>query len=125
MTNVPIQTDQAPEAIGPYSQAIKVGSTIFCSGQIPLKPNGELVQTSIEKQTRQVLQNLKAVITAAGCNMNHVVKTTIYLTSLADFAIVNGVYGEYFDEPFPARATVQVAKLPKDVNVEIDAICCI
>jgi 2-iminobutanoate/2-iminopropanoate deaminase len=123
MTRRAIVTDQAPRAIGPYSQAIRATDWVFLSGQIPIEPTtGELVAGGIEEQTRRVLENLAAVLQAAGCSFDDVVKTTIYLVDLADFAQVNGVYGSFFRDPTPARATVQVAALPKGARVEIDAI---
>jgi len=118
-----IQTTSAPAAIGPYSQGIRCGNLLFCSGQIPLNPQtGQLVTGSIEEETHQVLKNLAAIVTAGGGTLDQVVKTTIFLKDLGHFAVVNTIYGEYFRKPFPARACVQVAKLPKDVSVEIDAI---
>ena len=117
-----IATDKAPAAIGPYSQAVRAGSLLFCSGQIPLCPDGEMVEGGIVEQARQVMTNLQAVIAAAGAGMDQVVKTTIYLVDLANFAQVNEIYGSYFAENPPARATVQVAALPKGAQVEIDAI---
>ncbi len=121
-----IQTSAAPAAIGPYSQAVQAGNLVFLSGQIPLDPaTGEVVAGGIAAQTRQVMVNLGAVLRAAGGDYAHLVKTTIYLTDLADFAVVNGIYGEYFSGVFPARATVQVAALPKGVAVEIDGIACL
>ena len=118
-----ISTDTAPAAIGPYSQAVRTENLIFLSGQIPLDPTtGELVSDDIEEQTRQVIENLQAVLSAAGAELADVVKTTIYLADLADFAKVNAVYGSYFESDPPARATVEVARLPKDVKVEIDCI---
>ncbi len=117
-----VATDQAPAAIGPYSQAIKAGNLLFCSGQIPLRPDGSVVTGEIKAQTLQVMANLKAVIEAAGSTLARVVKTTIYLTDLADFAAVNEVYAQSFGAAPPARVTVQVAGLPKGVAVEIDAI---
>jgi 2-iminobutanoate/2-iminopropanoate deaminase len=123
MTKEVISSDRAPRAIGPYSQAIRAGGLIFLSGQIPLDPaTGELVAGDIEAQTRQVLKNLAAVLEAAGASLDDVVRTTIYLTDLADFAVVNRVYGEHFRALPPARATVQVAALPKGATVEIDGI---
>lgn len=123
MTIKAITTDTAPAAIGPYSQAIVAGELVFVSGQIPLNPtSGELVSGSIEEETAQVLTNLQAVLTAAGSSLSLVVKTTIYLTDLADFARVNEVYARSFRAPAPARATVQVAALPRGARVEIDAI---
>lgn len=116
-------TDNAPKAIGPYSQAIRAeGSLFFMSGQIPLKPSGELVTGDIKAQTAQVMENLKAVLESAGLSFAHVCKTTIYLSSMDHFAAVNEVYGAHFPTEPPARATVAVAGLPKGVDVEIDAI---
>lgn len=116
-----VSTELAPAAIGPYSQAIKAGNLLFCSGQIPLLPDGSLAEGGIREQTLQVMANLKAVIEAAGGTFAQVVKTTIYLIDMDDFAIVNEIYGANFGETPPARATVQVAGLPKGVRVEIDA----
>ncbi len=119
----PIATQDAPQAIGPYSQAIKSGGLVFCSGQIALDPaSGQLVAGDVAVQTERVLQNLAAVLQAAGSGMNKVVKTTVFLKSMADFGSMNGVYGKHFQAPFPARSTVEVARLPKDVLVEIDVI---
>jgi 2-iminobutanoate/2-iminopropanoate deaminase len=117
-----IQTTGAPAAIGPYSQAISIGDLLFTSGQIPLRADGSLVEGDITAQTTQVLVNLKAVIEAAGGSLNGVVKTTVFLKNLDDFAAMNSVYGEAFGSHTPARSTVQVAKLPRDVLVEIEAI---
>ncbi|MCA9647167.1 MAG: RidA family protein [Polyangiaceae bacterium] len=118
-----IQTSDAPAAIGPYSQAVRTGDLLFLSGQIPLDPkSGELVSGSVADETHRVMQNLGAVLKAAGSGYGDVVKTTIYLMDMADFTQVNEVYATYFDENPPARATVQVAGLPKGVRVEIDAI---
>lgn len=123
MSKTAITSDRAPQAIGPYSQAVKAGELVFCSGQIPLDPaTGELVAGGIEAQTAQVLKNLVEVLGAAGAGWNDVVKTTIYLTDLNDFAVVNRVYGEVVGSVPPARATVQVAALPKGAAVEIDAV---
>ncbi len=123
MTRSVIQTQDAPAAIGPYSQGIRAGGFLFLSGQIPLDPKtGELVSGSIEEETHRVMQNLRGVLEAAGVGFGQVVKTTIYLTDLADFAKVGEVYATYFDAQPPARATVQVAALPKGARVEIDAI---
>lgn len=123
MTIRAISTETAPAAIGPYSQAVVSGDLVFVSGQIPLNPtSGELVSGSIEDETTQVLTNLQAVLTAAGSSLSQVVKTTIYLTDLADFSRVNEVYARSFRAPAPARATVQVAALPRGARVEIDAI---
>jgi len=118
-----IQTTGAPAAIGPYSQAIQAGNLIFYSGQIPLDPaTGAIVSGGVEAQTRQVLTNMRAMLHASGCDFSDVVKTTIYLTDLADFETVNEIYGEYFSEEPPARACVQVAALPKESMVEIEWI---
>lgn len=117
-----IQTANAPAAIGPYAQAIVVGTMLFTSGQIPLKPDGNLVEGDITVQTRQVLDNLRAVIEAAGGTMAQVVKTTVFLHDLQDFVAMNGVYEQAFGDHRPARSAVQVARLPRDVLVEIEAI---
>ncbi len=123
MERTAIRTDHAPAAIGPYSQAIRVGDLIFTSGQIPLDPRtGAMVDGDIAAQTRQVLDNLDAVLTAAGVGWGAVARATIYLADLADFAAVNALYGERFTGPPPARSTVQVARLPRDARVEIDLI---
>ncbi len=119
----PIYTSEAPPAIGTYSQAIRAGQLVFLSGQIPLTANGELLQTQdIKLQIRQIFLNLEAVAKAAGGHLDQVVKLTVYLTSLDNFSAVNDVMLEFFHEPFPARAAVEVAGLPKGVPVEIDAI---
>lgn len=118
-----IETRQAPSAIGPYSQAIEVDDTIYLSGQIGLdSKTGALVQGGIEPETRQVLDNVREVLRAAGLGYADVVKTTIFLISLADFEIVNGIYGEHFTEDYPARSTVQVAALPRGARIEIEVI---
>ena len=117
-----IQTSNAPAAIGPYSQAIIVSDLLFTSGQIPLLADGNLVDGDITDQTLQVMANLKAVIEAAGAQFSQVVKTTVFLKNLDDFVAMNNVYGEAFGNHAPARSTVQVAKLPRDVLVEIEAI---
>ena len=117
-----IQTPHAPAAIGPYSQAMVVGNLLFTSGQIALRPDGTLNNGDIVVQTTQVLANLKAVIEAAGADLNKVVKTTVFLKNLDDFVEMNRIYGEAFGTHAPARSTVQVAKLPRDVLVEIEAI---
>jgi 2-iminobutanoate/2-iminopropanoate deaminase len=119
----PITAPGAPAAIGPYSQAIVAGGFVFCSGQVGLDPaTGEMVGSDVAAQTRQALANLRAVLEAAGSAMSSVVRCTVYLTSLDDFAVVNGVYGDVFGTHRPARATVQVSRLPRDAKVEIDAI---
>jgi 2-iminobutanoate/2-iminopropanoate deaminase len=118
-----IKTTDAPQAIGPYSQAVEANGFVFVSGQIPLDPKtGNLVTGDVREQTKRVMENGKAVLAAAGCGMNSVVKTTIYLKNIGDFAAVNEVYGSYFTSDPPARATVEVSRLPKDVAVEIDFI---
>ncbi len=119
----PVVTKDAPQAIGPYSQAIKSGGLVFCSGQIALDPaSGQIVAGDVAAQTERVLKNLAAVLKSAGSGMNKVVKTTVFLKSMGDFAAMNEVYGKHFQAPFPARSTVEVARLPKDVLVEIDVI---
>jgi 2-iminobutanoate/2-iminopropanoate deaminase len=118
-----ISTKQAPAAVGPYSQAVKIGDLVFTAGQIPLVPEtGKLVEGGIEAQTTQVMENLSAVLTAAGSSLAQVVKTTIFVTSLSDFAAINAVYGSYFQADPPARSTVQVAGLPLGANVEIEVV---
>jgi len=118
-----VATDRAPRAIGPYSQAVRAGGFLFLSGQIPLDPaTGQVVDGDVTAQTRRVLDNLQAVLAAAGASLDAVVRTTIYLADLGDFATVNEVYGSYFASPAPARSTVQVARLPRDARIEIDAI---
>ena len=118
-----IATGDAPQAIGPYSQAIRAGNMVFASGQIPLDPaTREFVAGGIAEQTEQVLKNLKAVFAAAGVEMDQIVKTTVFLADMNDFTAMNEVYGKYFAENPPARATVQAARLPKDAKVEIEAI---
>lgn len=121
-----IRTKNAPEAIGPYSQAVRTENFLFTSGQIPINPEtGEILEGDTEKQTEQVLKNLKAVLEAGGASLESVVKTTVFLKDMADFATMNGVYARYFVENQPARSAVQAARLPKDVNVEIEAIALI
>ena len=118
-----IHTDSAPKAIGPYSQAIAIDKLVFCSGQIPIDPaTGNLIEGNVEAQTHRVLKNLSAVLQAAGSDLQHVVKTTVFLQSMNDFAAMNAVYGTYFSQTPPARSTIEVAKLPKGAQVEIDAI---
>jgi len=120
-----ISTDNAPVAICPYSQALAVNGFIFCSGQIGIDPKTNKLVDGIEKQTRQVMDNLKEVVSAGGSDFNHVVKTTIYLLDMNNYGLVNQIYGEYFKENKPARATVEVSRLPKDCLIEIDAIAVI
>jgi reactive intermediate/imine deaminase len=123
MSREPIHSEQAPAAIGTYSQAIRTGNLVFLSGQIPLDPQTmEVIDGDFEARARRVFDNLRAVTIAAGGDLNQVVKLTIFLTDLANFATVNSVMEDYFDAPFPARAAVGVAALPKGVDVEADAI---
>ena len=118
-----IATDAAPRAIGPYSQAVRAGQLLFCSGQIPIDPTtGELAGSDVAGQTRQVLANLSAVLAAAGATFRHVVKTTVYLADMSDFAAMNDVYSAAFESPAPARSTIQAAGLPRNARVEIDVI---
>ena len=118
-----VQTDRAPQAIGPYSQALKANGLVFASGQIPTDPQtGQFVPGGIAEQTEQVLKNLAAVLEAAGSSLDRVVKTTVFLLDMAEFAQMNEVYGKFFTEQPPARATVQAARLPRDARVEIEAI---
>jgi 2-iminobutanoate/2-iminopropanoate deaminase len=118
-----ISTGEAPAAIGPYSQAVRSGRLLFCSGQIPLDPkSGQIVPGDIAAQTRRVLDNIAAVLRAEGLSFDHVMKTTIFLTNLGDFQTVNEIYGSYFKQNPPARSTVQVSALPKGANVEIEVI---
>ncbi|GGF25770.1 reactive intermediate/imine deaminase [Halobacillus andaensis] len=119
----PLATDQAPAAIGPYSQAADVGNLIFISGQIPLDPQTmEFVSEDVKDQAHQVMKNLGAILEEAGLNYKHIAKANIYLDSMDDFAVVNEVYASYLSEPYPARAAVEVGKLPKGAKVEIEAI---
>ena len=121
--NEVISTDKAPGAIGPYSQAIKANGMVFCSGQIPIDPaTGNFVSDDVAEQTVQVFKNLAAVLEAAGSSFGKVVKTTVFLADMNDFAAMNEVYGQYFTENKPARATVQAARLPRDAKVEIECI---
>ncbi|HII61291.1 2-iminobutanoate/2-iminopropanoate deaminase [Pyrococcus horikoshii] len=118
-----IFTENAPKPIGPYSQAIKAGNFLFIAGQIPIDPKtGEIVKGDIKDQTRQVLENIKAILEAAGYSLNDVIKVTVYLKDMNDFAKMNEVYAEYFGESKPARVAVEVSRLPKDVLIEIEAI---
>lgn len=119
-----IATDKAPQAIGPYSQAIKLGNLLFISGQIPIDPKtGQLVQADIEVQTRQVMENLSAIAAEAGMSLADALKASCFLKNMGDFAKFNGVYAGYFGETPPARETVEVARLPRDVLVEVSLIC--
>jgi 2-iminobutanoate/2-iminopropanoate deaminase len=118
-----VRTDKAPKAIGPYSQGVVANGFVFVSGQIPLHPaTGELVTGSIEDQARQVLKNIAAVLDAAGSSLDKVVKASVFLQDMNDFARVNAVYSEFFKAPYPARAAVQVARLPRDVGIEVEVI---
>jgi 2-iminobutanoate/2-iminopropanoate deaminase len=117
-----VSSSDAPKAVGPYSQAVRAGSLLFIAGQIPLDPSGQMVEGDVDVQTRRVLDNIGALLTAGGRSFADVVRTTIFLADMNDFAAVNEIYGQYFTQPYPARATVQVARLPKDARVEIDVI---
>jgi 2-iminobutanoate/2-iminopropanoate deaminase len=119
-----IATDKAPQAIGPYSQAIQLGNLLFVSGQIPIDPkSGNLVQGDIEAQTQQVMENLKAIVATAGLTLSDALKATCFLKNMGDFAKFNGIYAGYFGDSPPARETVEVARLPRDVLVEVSLIC--
>ena len=123
MTRKIIKTDKAPQAIGPYSQAVEAGGFVFVSGQIPIDPKtGKVVQADIKAQAKLVMENAQAILEAAGCGMTSVVRTTIYLKNMGDFAAVNEVYAGYFPSDPPARATVEVSRLPKEVTLEMDFI---
>ena len=118
-----ISTNEAPAAVGPYSQAVRIGSTVYCAGQIPLDPkSGQIVSKDISEQTRRVLDNISAILKAEDLLFENIVKTTIFLTDLADFQTVNEIYASYFKQAPPARSTVQVAALPKGARIEIEAI---
>jgi 2-iminobutanoate/2-iminopropanoate deaminase len=118
-----IATPEAPKAIGPYSQAVRIGNFLFLSGQIAIDPaTSELVTTSFDAQVRQVFQNIQAVLKAAGADFSHVVKTTVFLKDIGNFAEMNGIYAEFFPENPPARSAVEVARLPKDVDIEVEVI---
>jgi len=121
-----INTDSAPQAIGPYSQGVNVGDFIFTSGQIPLDAiTGEIISVDVEVQTKQVLENLKSVLEAGKSDLDHVIKTTVYIKNMDDFRRINEVYGTYFKSPYPARSCVEVSKLPKGVLIEIEAVAII
>jgi 2-iminobutanoate/2-iminopropanoate deaminase len=121
-----ISTPNAPAAIGPYSQAVRWNGMVFLSGQIPLDPaSGQLVEGGIREQTRRVLDNLKAVLEASGCSLGSVLKTTVFMKDLSEFAAMNEVYAEYFGDNAPARATVEAARLPRDVRVEIECVAAV
>lgn len=117
-----IATDKAPSAIGPYSQGVQAGDLLFVSGQLPIDPSSGVMAEGIEAQTKQSLENVKAIIEAAGGTISNVIKCTVFLKDMNEFAGMNKIYAEYFTENFPARAAVEVARLPKDANVEIEAI---
>ena len=118
-----ISTNKAPSAIGPYSQAIVTGNLIFTSGQIPIDPQtGTIVSSDIERQTRQVLENLKSILEASGSSLSRVIKTTVFIKDMNDFQKINAEYAGYFGEPYPARSCVEAARLPKDVLIEIEAV---
>ena len=125
MEKIVVKTDKAPAALGPYSAGIRAGNLVFTAGQIPLDPKTGLMAETIEEQTRQSLSNVKAILEAAGTNLDHIIKTTVFLQNMGDFAAMNGVYGEFFKENCPARSAVEVAKLPKNAMVEIEAIAII
>jgi 2-iminobutanoate/2-iminopropanoate deaminase len=121
--NKALHTDKAPAAIGPYSQAIQAGNTVYVSGQLPVDPStGEFAGADIQSQTRQSLTNIKNILASAGTDMSKAVKTTVFLSDIADFAAMNEVYAEFFTEPYPARAAFQVAALPKGAKVEIECV---
>ena len=123
MTREIVFTKQAPAAIGPYSQAVRTQDLIFVSGQIPIDPaTGQLVSGDIRAETRQAMQNLKAILTAAGSSLGNIVKTTLYISDMDQFAVINEVYAEFFTDQPPARACVEVARLPRDVGVEVEAV---
>lgn len=123
MTREIVSTEQAPAAIGPYSQAVRTKDLIFVSGQIPIDPaTGQLVSGDIRAETRQAMQNLKAILTAAGSSLENIVKTTLYISNMDQFAVINEVYAEFFADQPPARACVEVARLPRDVGVEVEAV---
>ena len=118
-----IHTNNAPQAIGPYSQAVMANGTLYVSGQIPVEPaTSAIISDKVEDQARQVMENVKAVVEAAGLTLDNVVKTTVFIKNMDDFAVINGIYSEYFKENCPARACVEVARLPKDVLIEMEAI---
>lgn len=123
MQRIIISTSDAPKAVGTYSQAVKCGSTVYVSGQIPLDPaTGELVQGSMDAQIRRVFDNLRAIVRAAGGDFTHVAKLNVFLTDLSHFGLLNSIMAEYFEEPYPARAAIQVAALPKGATVEMDCV---
>ena len=118
-----VATDSAPKAIGPYSQAIRLGDLLFCSGQIPLDPqSGNIVGATIEEQTERVIKNIEGILSSQSLTLANVVKTTVFIKDMNEFTRFNEIYGKYFQAPFPARSTVEVARLPKDVKVEIEVL---
>ncbi len=117
-----IATENAPGAIGPYSQAVQIGEVVYTSGQLPVNPATGLIPEDVKEQTKQSLENVKAILEAAGTSMDKVVKTIVFIKDMNDFAQVNEVYGQFFEAPFPARSCVEVARLPKDAKVEIEVI---
>ena len=117
-----IKTDKAPQAIGPYSQAIVSGNTVYCSGQIPINPETGEIPEGVANQAHQVFKNIKNLLEAAGTNIDNVVKTSVFIKDMNDFAEINAIYAEYFTEPYPARSCVEVARLPKDVLLETEVI---
>lgn len=122
MSKIKVNTNEAPAAIGPYSQAIKIGNMVFTSGQIPFNAEGQLVSEDVQEQTRKSLENVQKILEEAGTDMTKVVKCTVFIKDMNDFPKINEVYAEFFQEPYPARACVEVARLPRDVKVEIEAI---
>ncbi|HDM24255.1 deaminase [archaeon] len=125
MSKQELYTEKAPKPIGPYSQAVKVGNFIFGSGQIPIDPEtGKIIGEDVKEQTRRVMENIKAILESNGCTMDSIVSVTVFLKDLSLFEEFNEVYGKYFKEPFPARSTVEVSKLPKDALIEINFIAC-
>jgi 2-iminobutanoate/2-iminopropanoate deaminase len=125
MPKYAVASPKAPKAIGPYSAALRAGQLLFVSGQVPLDPDtGTMVEGDIAAQTRQVLQNIGALLEAGGLSLAHVVRTTVFLADMNDFAAMNDVYRTFFTEPYPARSTVQAARLPRDARIEIDVIAC-
>ncbi len=126
MTKKIVATENAPKAIGPYSQAVIYNGVVYCSGQIPLDPTtGQIIEGDVSAQTERVLENMKAVLEAAGSSLEKVLKTTVFIKDMSEFGKINDVYSRYFSGSLPARATVEVARLPRDVRVEIDAIAAI
>lgn len=119
-----VEPKNSPKPVGPYSHAVRVGDLLFCSGQIPLTREGNMVDGGVKEQTRQVLENVKAILQDQSLNFENVVKATVFMTNLAEFAEMNSVYGEYFKSTFPARSTVQVAALPRAARVEIEVVAC-